>query len=65
MAAPIRRPFARRVVTELAWHSLFIQHLLIEPVASFSANLCAGNFTIVDFPGFRADPPNTAASRAR
>jgi phosphoenolpyruvate carboxykinase (ATP) len=39
----------------LAWHSLFIQHLLIEPEAgelqSFSPQ-----FTIIDFPGFQADP---------
>jgi len=44
-----------RVVTELAWHSLFIQHLLIEPRAG-ERDSFAPEFTIVDFPGFRADP---------
>jgi phosphoenolpyruvate carboxykinase (ATP) len=44
-----------RVVTELAWHSLFIQHLLIEPTAAERAQFMPG-FTIVDFPGFQADP---------
>jgi len=44
-----------RVVTEYAWHSLFIRNLLIEPV---EADLAAFNpdFTIVDLPGFEADP---------
>ena len=44
-----------RVVTEFAWHSLFIQHLLIEAlpheVATFKPQ-----FTIVDLPTFSADP---------
>ncbi|MEQ1864106.1 MAG: phosphoenolpyruvate carboxykinase [Micropepsaceae bacterium] len=44
-----------RIVTELAWHSLFVQHLLIEPtkgeLQSFNPD-----FTIIDFPGFQADP---------
>jgi phosphoenolpyruvate carboxykinase (ATP) len=44
-----------RVVTELAWHSLFIQHLLIEPPAR-ERDAFTPEFTIVDFPGFRADP---------
>jgi phosphoenolpyruvate carboxykinase (ATP) len=44
-----------RVVTELAWHSLFIQHLLIEPSAAEREQFLPG-FTIVDFPGFQADP---------
>src|SRR5438477_2586388 len=44
-----------RVVTELAWHSLFIQHLLIEPLAGERDDF-APEFTIVAFPGFRADP---------
>src|SRR5579864_1972775 len=44
-----------RVVTELAWHSLFIQHLLIEPRAGERESF-APEFTIIDFPGFRADP---------
>ncbi len=44
-----------RVVTELAWHSLFIQHLLIEPTAA-DRDRFAPEFTIIDFPGFHADP---------
>ena len=44
-----------RVVTELAWHALFIQHLLIEPQAAELASFTP-EFTVVDFPGFKADP---------
>lgn len=44
-----------RVVTELAWHSLFIRHLLIEPVARDLPNFVP-EFTVIDLPGFRADP---------
>jgi phosphoenolpyruvate carboxykinase (ATP) len=44
-----------RVVTELAWQSLFIQHLLIEPKADERQGFGA-DFTIIDLPGFLADP---------
>lgn len=44
-----------RVVTEFAWHSLFIQHLLIEPKPSELSQFMPG-FTIIDLPGFQADP---------
>ena len=44
-----------RVVTELAWHSLFIQHLLIEP-NSGQRDGFSPEFTIIDLPGFHADP---------
>ncbi len=44
-----------RIVTELAWHSLFVQHLLIEPTAGERAAF-SPDFTIIDFPGFQADP---------
>ena len=44
-----------RVVTELAWHSLFIQNLLIEPRAG-ELDRFHPEFTIIDFPGFHADP---------
>ncbi|MBI1238253.1 MAG: phosphoenolpyruvate carboxykinase [Alphaproteobacteria bacterium] len=44
-----------RVVTEYAWHSLFIQHLLIRPGAEERADFLP-EFTIIDFPGFQADP---------
>ncbi len=44
-----------RVVTEYAWHSLFIRNLLIRPdradLASFLPKL-----TIIDLPSFKADP---------
>jgi phosphoenolpyruvate carboxykinase (ATP) len=44
-----------RVVTERAWHSLFIRNLLIEPDADALAAF-APAFTIIDLPGFAADP---------
>jgi phosphoenolpyruvate carboxykinase (ATP) len=46
---------ATRVVTEYAWHSMFIRNLLIRPerdaLAGFQQKL-----TIIDLPSFRADP---------
>jgi phosphoenolpyruvate carboxykinase (ATP) len=47
-----------RAFTELAWHSLFIQHLLIRPPAEQRGYNTgkAPDFTIVDLPGFEADP---------
>ncbi|HEY2445257.1 MAG TPA: phosphoenolpyruvate carboxykinase [Rhizomicrobium sp.] len=44
-----------RVVTEFAWHSLFIQHLLIEPISGERESFDP-EFTIIDLPGFLADP---------
>jgi phosphoenolpyruvate carboxykinase (ATP) len=44
-----------RVVTELAWHSLFIRNLLLRPGAGDLAAFQPG-FTIIDLPGFAADP---------
>ncbi|MEX0645120.1 MAG: phosphoenolpyruvate carboxykinase [Parvularculaceae bacterium] len=44
-----------RVLTELAWHSLFIQHLLIRPPYAERGREDP-QFTIVDLPGFEADP---------
>jgi phosphoenolpyruvate carboxykinase (ATP) len=43
-----------RVFTEYAWHSLFIQHLLVRP--PMGERGAAPDFTIVDLPGFEADP---------
>ena len=43
-----------RVFTEYAWHSLFIQHLLVRP--PMSERGVDPDFTIVDLPGFAADP---------
>ncbi len=44
-----------RVVTEYAWHSLFIRNLLIRPSSEEVKNFIA-ELTIVDLPSFRADP---------
>lgn len=44
-----------RVVTELAWHSLFIRNLLIRPEAESLGQFTA-KMTIIDLPSFRADP---------
>jgi len=44
-----------RVVTEYAWHSLFIQHLLIQPNADELESF-EPQFTIIDLPSFKADP---------
>ncbi len=44
-----------RVVTEYAWHSLFIRTLLVRPEAAELATFHP-EFTIIDLPSFRADP---------
>ncbi len=44
-----------RVLTELAWHSLFIQNLLIEPEAEELDDFDP-EFLIVNMPSFSADP---------
>jgi phosphoenolpyruvate carboxykinase (ATP) len=44
-----------RVVTELAWHALFIRHLLRRPAASELPGFVA-DWTIVNCPSFHADP---------
>lgn len=44
-----------RVITELAWHSHFIQNLLIVPTGAEREEFDPG-FMIIDFPGFEADP---------
>jgi len=43
-----------RVFTEYAWHGLFIQHLLCRPPLDERGG--DPDFTIVDLPGFAADP---------
>lgn len=43
-----------RVLTEYAWHSLFIQHLLVRPGRAERGQ--RPDFTIVDLPSFEADP---------
>ncbi len=44
-----------RVVTELAWHGLFIRNLLRRPEASELAGFLP-EFTIINCPSFKADP---------
>ena len=44
-----------RVFCELAWHALFIRHLLRRPAASELAAF-APEFTVVNLPSFKADP---------
>jgi phosphoenolpyruvate carboxykinase (ATP) len=44
-----------RVITEFAWHSLFIRTLLVRPETSDLAAFLP-EFTIIDLPSFRADP---------
>ena len=44
-----------RVVTEYAWHSLFIRTMLVRPAAEDLAGFVP-EYTIIDLPGFRADP---------
>ncbi|MFN2306204.1 MAG: phosphoenolpyruvate carboxykinase [Paracoccaceae bacterium] len=44
-----------RVVTELAWHGLFIRHLLRRPDAA-ELETFAPDFTIINCPSFKADP---------
>ncbi len=48
-----------RVFTEYAWHGLFIQHLLVRPPLAERPSVSGAgepDFTIVDLPGFEADP---------
>ncbi|MBD0413732.1 phosphoenolpyruvate carboxykinase [Oryzicola mucosus] len=44
-----------RVITEFAWHSMFIRNLLIRPEAE-ELDSFVPQFTIIDLPSFRADP---------
>ncbi len=44
-----------RVVTELAWHGLFIRHLLRRPDPA-ELETFAPDFTIINCPSFKADP---------
>jgi len=44
-----------RVVTELAWHGLFIRHLLRRPSRE-ELDSFAPEFTIINCPSFKADP---------
>src|SRR4051794_23173432 len=44
-----------RVITELAWHGLFIRHLLRRPELAEIARF-APDLTILNLPSFKADP---------
>lgn len=44
-----------RVVTELAWHNLFIRTMLVRPEEHELSTFVA-DYTIIDLPSFRADP---------
>jgi phosphoenolpyruvate carboxykinase (ATP) len=44
-----------RVITEQAWHSLFIRNLLIRPERAVVEDFVP-QFTIIDLPSFKADP---------
>jgi phosphoenolpyruvate carboxykinase (ATP) len=46
---------AVRVFCELAWHALFIRHLLIRPTGDELKDF-APQLTIIDLPSFKADP---------
>ncbi|HYM25211.1 MAG TPA: phosphoenolpyruvate carboxykinase [Vicinamibacterales bacterium] len=43
-----------RVVTEYAWHSLFCRHMFID--SQEAADAASPDFTVLDSPGFKADP---------
>ena len=44
-----------RVITEFAWHSLFIRTLLVRPELAELASFVP-EYTIIDLPSFKADP---------
>lgn len=44
-----------RIVTQYAWHALFIRNLLIRPAAGALADFSA-DMTIISLPDFKADP---------
>ncbi len=44
-----------RVITEYAWHSLFIRTMLVRPEVAELARFVP-DYTIIDLPSFRADP---------
>ena len=45
-----------RVITEKAWHSLFARHLFIPETDASALRSHDPQFTVIDFPGFRAAP---------
>ncbi len=53
--AELSHALPSRIVTEFAWHSLFIRNLLIRPERDTLKDFAA-KLTIIDLPSFRADP---------
>ena len=53
--AELSHALPSRIVTEFAWHSLFIRNLLIRPERDTLTGF-APKLTIIDLPSFRADP---------
>ncbi|MGH6829501.1 MAG: phosphoenolpyruvate carboxykinase, partial [Rhizomicrobium sp.] len=50
-----------RIITEYAWHSLFVHQLLIRPAPENLENF-APEFTVIDLPSFSADPKRHGAA---
>jgi phosphoenolpyruvate carboxykinase (ATP) len=44
-----------RVITQMAWHSLFVRTLLVRPTADELASF-APEYTIINLPSFKSDP---------
>ena len=44
-----------RLFSELAWHNLFLRHLLIKPTKA-DLKIFSSDFTIINIPSFRANP---------
>ncbi|MEM9105526.1 MAG: phosphoenolpyruvate carboxykinase [Pseudomonadota bacterium] len=59
--ADVHHALQSRIITEFAWHSLFIRNLLIRPESHVLDTFEAG-LTIIDFPGFKADPERHGSS---
>jgi phosphoenolpyruvate carboxykinase (ATP) len=53
--ADLTHRISARVITEYAWHSLFVHQLLIRPTAEELKGFDP-EFTIIDLPSFNADP---------
>src|SRR6202008_2793227 len=53
--ADARHRISVRVIAELAWHGLFIRHLLRRPELAEIARF-APDLTILNLPSFKADP---------
>ncbi len=45
-----------RFVTELAWHSLFIRNMFIQPESRIDHKTFVPEFTVVDLPNFKSSP---------